>query len=41
MNILSKVLDRVELHVLNKASHFVFAEYPIEAARLINGFVQA
>ena len=41
MNILSKVLDRVELHMLNKASHFVFAEYPIEATRLINNFVQA
>ena len=40
MNILGKVLDRVELHMLNKASHFVFAEYPIEATRLINNFVQ-
>jgi 2-hydroxy-6-oxonona-2,4-dienedioate hydrolase len=41
MNILGKVLDRVELHMLNKASHFVFAEYPIEATRLINNFMQA
>jgi pimeloyl-ACP methyl ester carboxylesterase len=41
MGILSKVLDRVELHMLNKASHFVFAEYPIEATRLINNFVSA
>ncbi len=39
MNVLSKVLDRVELHMLNKASHFVFAEYPVEATRLINNFV--
>ena len=41
MNVLSKVLDRVELHMLNKASHFVFAEYPVEATRLINNFVSA
>ena len=41
MNVLSKMLDRVELHMLNKASHFVFAEYPVEATRLINNFVSA
>lgn len=41
MNILSKVLDRVELHMINRASHFVFAEYPIEVTRLINNFMLA
>src|SRR5262249_7237630 len=28
METISKVVDRTELHILNKASHFVFAEYP-------------
>ena len=26
---------------LNKASHFVFAEYPVEVTRLINNFIWA
>jgi pimeloyl-ACP methyl ester carboxylesterase len=41
MDILGKVSDRVELHFLNKAAHFVFAEYPVEVTRLINNFISA
>jgi pimeloyl-ACP methyl ester carboxylesterase len=41
MDILGKVVDRTEMHILNKASHFVFAEYPVEVTRLINNFISA
>ena len=33
---MAKVVDRSELHVLNHAGHFVFAEHPVEVTRLIN-----
>jgi 2-hydroxy-6-oxonona-2,4-dienedioate hydrolase len=41
METLAKVVDRSELHVLNHAGHFVFAEHPAEVTRLITGFVNA
>jgi 2-hydroxy-6-oxo-6-(2'-carboxyphenyl)-hexa-2,4-dienoate hydrolase len=39
METLSKVVPRSELHILNQAGHFVFAEHPAEVTRLITGFV--
>ena len=41
METLAKVVDRSELHILNHAGHFVFAEHPAEVTRLITGFVNA
>jgi 2-hydroxy-6-oxonona-2,4-dienedioate hydrolase len=41
METLAKVVDRSELHILNHAGHFVFAEHPAEVTRLITGFVEA
>jgi 2-hydroxy-6-oxonona-2,4-dienedioate hydrolase len=41
METLAKVVDRSELHILNHAGHFVFAEHPAEVTRLITGFVKA
>ena len=41
MEMLSKVVDRSELHILNHAGHFVFAEYPAEVTRLITNFANA
>src|SRR5690348_10724626 len=41
MEMLSKVVDRSELHILNHAGHFVFAEHPAEVTRLITNFANA
>jgi 2-hydroxy-6-oxonona-2,4-dienedioate hydrolase len=41
METLAKVVDRSELHILNQAGHFVFAEHPAEVTRLITGFTAA
>jgi 2-hydroxy-6-oxonona-2,4-dienedioate hydrolase len=40
METISKVVERAELHMINHASHFVFAEHPEEATRLIVNFVE-
>ena len=40
MGMISKVVDRAELHMINHASHFVFAEHPAEATQLIVNFVK-
>jgi 2-hydroxy-6-oxonona-2,4-dienedioate hydrolase len=39
METISKVVDRAELHVINRSGHFVAAEHPEEVTRLIVGFV--
>jgi pimeloyl-ACP methyl ester carboxylesterase len=39
METIAEVVDRAELHILNDAGHFVFAEHPAELTRLIAGFV--
>ncbi|HEV8023237.1 MAG TPA: alpha/beta hydrolase, partial [Candidatus Lustribacter sp.] len=41
MEIISKANDRTEMHFVNHAGHFVFAEQPVEVTRLINSFIQA
>ena len=39
MKTISKVVERTELHMINRASHYVFAEHPEEVTRLIVNFV--
>jgi 2-hydroxy-6-oxonona-2,4-dienedioate hydrolase len=39
METISKVVDRAELHVINRSGHFIAAEHPEEVTRLIVGFV--
>jgi 2-hydroxy-6-oxo-6-(2'-carboxyphenyl)-hexa-2,4-dienoate hydrolase len=39
MTTISKVVPRTEMHIINQASHFVFAEHPQEVSRLIANFV--
>lgn len=41
MDIISETNDRTEMHFVNHAGHFVFAEQPVEVTRLINSFIQA
>ncbi len=41
MDTIGKVNPNTEMHIVNHASHFVFAEQPIEVTRLINGFIKA
>lgn len=41
METIAKANDNAELHVVNHAAHFVFAEQPIEVTRLINSFIRA
>lgn len=38
MNTVSKVVDRAELHIINKSGHLVYAEHPEKVAGLISGF---
>jgi pimeloyl-ACP methyl ester carboxylesterase len=38
LDTVSNVVERAELHVLNRAGHFVFAEHPKRVANLIHGF---
>ena len=39
METVSKVVDRAELHIINRSGHLVMAEHPEKVARLIAGFV--
>ena len=39
MEQVSKVVDRTELHVINKSGHLVYAEHPEKVAGLISSFV--
>jgi pimeloyl-ACP methyl ester carboxylesterase len=39
METISKVVDRAELHVINRSGHLIAAEHPEEVSRLIVGFV--
>jgi 2-hydroxy-6-oxonona-2,4-dienedioate hydrolase len=41
MDTIAKVNENTEMHIVNHASHFVFAEQPIEVTRLINSFIRA
>ena len=39
MEQVSKVVDRTELHIINKSGHLVYAEHPEKVAGLISSFV--
>jgi pimeloyl-ACP methyl ester carboxylesterase len=39
MKTITPVVPRAQMHIINQASHFVFAEHPEETARLIVNFV--
>jgi 2-hydroxy-6-oxonona-2,4-dienedioate hydrolase len=39
METLSKVVERTELHIINRSGHLVAAEHPERVAQLISGFV--
>ncbi len=39
MEQVSKVVDRAELHIINKSGHLVYAEHPEKVAGLISSFV--
>jgi pimeloyl-ACP methyl ester carboxylesterase len=41
MDTIAKANPNTEMHIVNHASHFVFAEQPIEVTRLINSFIRA
>lgn len=41
MDIISKANDNAEMHFVNHAGHFVFAEQPETVTRLIEGFMRA
>jgi len=41
MEAIAKTNDRTEMHFVNHAAHFVFAEQPEEVTRLINSFVRS
>ena len=41
MDIISETNERTEMHFVNHAGHFVFAEQPVEVTRLINSFIRA
>jgi 2-hydroxy-6-oxonona-2,4-dienedioate hydrolase len=41
MDTIAKVNENTEMHIVNHASHFVFAEQPVEVTRVINGFIRA
>lgn len=39
MEMVSKVVERSELHTINRSGHFVASEHPDEVNRIVNGFV--
>ena len=39
MEMVSKVVERSELHAINRSGHFVASEHPDEVNRIVNGFV--
>ena len=39
METVSKVVDRTELHIINKSGHLVYAEHPERVTELISSFV--
>ena len=41
MELISKTLDRAQLHLVNRCGHFVFAEYPEETARIVANFINS